>query len=267
MALSPSVTKKTAPKFPETYDEARKAAYNPKTFPNDLFAGGRNYATSIGFVKYNSALAKIASLIGGRAPGMLSDATSSLGNIIGDVSGFSQPSGSVFNLPIPTKINDSSVFSWSETSATRFLSQRAQGAASGLNTIAGIAAGVAINPFLIMYFQRPNFRQFTFQWTLPARTPQESQTIKDIVNELRNEAAPQNFGTIGMGYPSLAIIRFLPNDVFGMLTLKPCAILNVTVDHTPAGPSFFRDTNAPTTVNLAIVVQETEIKWRGDYGA
>ena len=62
-----------------------------------------------------------------------------------------------------------------------------------------------------------------------------------------------------MYYPSIALVKLFPDDKF-TFKLRPCAITNVIVDYTAGGgPSFFRDTGAPTVVNLTVVMKEIQI--------
>jgi hypothetical protein len=119
-----------------------------------------------------------------------------------------------------------------------------------------------------MFFQRPNYKEFSFSWTFAPVNQRESRTLADIINQFKSNSLP-TFGGAFMGYPNIALMRIHPGDVFGNLKFKPCAITSVLVDYSPAGPSFFSDASinnatgrsngAPTLVNLTVNFKEIQL--------
>ena len=51
----------------------------------------------------------------------------------------------------------------------------------------GAMGGYALNPFQFMSFKQPNYKEFSFNWTLTPNSPQESETLKKIINQLKNK--------------------------------------------------------------------------------
>ena len=109
-----------------------------------------------------------------------------------------------------------------------------------------------------MLFKQPDFKEFQFRWTLAPNTPAESDTLVNVIRFLKFNMLPE-LGTFLMTYPNIALVKLFPDDKF-TFKLRPCAITNVIVDYTAGGgPSFFRDTGAPTVVNLTVVMKEIQI--------
>lgn len=228
------------------------------TFPNDLIAGGRNFYTEIGFVKY-----EVSQQLNSR-------------------NRLAIPAGSI-KLPIPKKLNDVTTLSWGEISATslgagllgtaaqalggRVVSQAAgiiSQAGAAAATVGSIAYGITVNPFLFMMFKQPNYKEHTLQWTLAPSNEEESQKLKTIINRLKGSSLPVNQG-LYLQYPLIALVKIWPNDVFGNLIFKPCAVTSVSVDYTAAGPSFFAGSAAPTIVSLSIGLKEIQFWDRNDF--
>lgn len=233
----------------------KKATANFNAFPNDLVAPGRNFYTEIALVEYN-----VAQQFQGR-------------NIASTAGGI--------RLPIPRKLNDHTVLSWGEASATglgtglagqaarAFGGVAGQLLASGIGTSAGLVsafAGAQINPFIFMYFKQPNYKEHQLSWSLIPSNEQESNTIRNMVNQLKAASLPLTSGLI-MQYPSIALVKMYPNDIFGNFFFKPAAIMAVSVDYSGAGqPSFFKN-GAPTVVNLNLHLKEIQFWDKTDYGA
>ena len=244
---------------------------NQYAFPNDLTtgnsgsgakgSGNRNYYTQINFVSYRQGLNNTQAVV---------------------------PGGGIL-LPIPKQLNDQTVMVWSPISLTETAaavagaaagaaigsvagpvggiagalagaftgSQLAGGVVQGINTVSPLTGG-AVNPFLYMLFKQPDFKEFQFRWTLAPNTPEETNTLATIIKFFKFHMLPEISGLL-MYYPSIALVKLFPDDKF-TFKLRPCAITNVIVDYTAGGgPSFFRDTGAPTVVNLTVVMKEIQI--------
>jgi hypothetical protein len=247
-----------------------KTSYNTASFPNDLIADGRQFATRIEFLQYSAEMAGV----------------DVLGLIPFSTAGYLPTGG--FTLPLPKKINEIQSVIWKEESAVE-VGQSAISAAVGLAggiragavlaTVAGIGTdiakisgglvdgGLAINPVLFMLFQRPAFKEYTFSWSLAPSNEQESQTLVNIIEYFKFNMLPSKAG-IGSGlvwnYPKIAIVKFYPDDTF-TFRLKPCAILSVQVDYSGAGgPSFFKN-GAPTVVNFTVLMKEIQLNTADNY--
>jgi len=233
------------------------------SYPGDLIADGRLFYTQIQLIKYNPD--------------------------IGTLKGARTPQGGII-LPIPKKINEAQTLDWSAVSATSLAMSGATslslyagrgmgagGAISTLATFAGPAAqigmaelGISVNPFLWMLFKSPNFKEHTFSWTFTPSNPQETETIRAIIRQLKKQSLPGVTGTLFEGvntlytYPNIALIKFMPNDYF-TFKIKPCAVAAVQVDYSGGGgPSFFKD-GSPTVVNLTVSFKEIELWTQEDF--
>lgn len=261
------------------------------SYPLNLTADNRNYFTRISFIKYQPAYLKddiknFGEFLNTPDGANALTALSLIGGPISLLTGFSEylydggandagafltnqgtKIGNDINLPIPKKVNEMNMMNWSEISLTGTALNAASRAAGGfLSTgvqIGSSFAGVQLNPFILQYFQRPSFREFSFTWTLAPRNRKESEQIHKIINQIKARQAPRiSANGFLMEYPDLAIVQFFPNDEF-QISLKECVIVGVNVDYTPAGPSYIGGTSAPTMVNLTIHLKETKL-WFSD---
>jgi hypothetical protein len=249
-----------------------KTSYNSASFPNDLIADGRQFATRIEFLQYSDEMAGVDVF------GLIPFSTA-----------WYLPTGG-FTLPLPKKINEIQSVIWKEESAvdvatsaaagvinlaagsaaraTAFAGQQLAGIASNIGAVAGglIDGGLAINPVLFMLFQRPAFKEYTFSWTLAPNNEQESETLVNIIEYFKVNMLPSKSGINGLlwNYPKIAIVKFYPDDTF-TFRLKPCAILSVQVDYSGAGgPSFFKN-GAPTVVNFTVLMKEIQLNTADNY--
>ena len=94
-----------------------KTSYNTASFPNDLIADGRQFATRIEFLQYSAEMAgvDIFGLIPFSTAGYL-------------------PTGG-FTLPLPKKINEIQSVIWKEESAV-------DAATSAISSVVGLAGGI-----------------------------------------------------------------------------------------------------------------------------
>ena len=209
-----------------------------------------------------------------------------------DVGGQLIPSsGDSIGLPMPDKINDHPTVNWQHDNLWDPVTVASQfggllGGAGKLGSIAtalGINAetvsyfeGQIINPFLVMLFKSPEFKQFQFSWTLAPRTQQETEDLQTILQTFRKSMMPSgglNSGQLGgifsgtnlnatLKYPKIVQPRFIPDDK--LFQFKPCAINSVNFDYNPAGnPAFFKNTKGPVSVKLTVNMTEIEY-WLSD---
>lgn len=251
--IYPTLKPKPVPNFPQKLDADRTKG-STSVFPNDLLAEGRGYCTQIQFVDYKPL-------------------TPALG-----ITGFNDqfqniavPSGGLF-LPIPQRLNDNLTLNWTEfsfmdqaTGVASAVAGRASGALGAVASAGSIALGYSLNPLMFLQFRRPEFRLFQLSWVLAPRTKKESETILNIVTKCKQAAAPTKEFQFLLGYPQIALIRILPNDVFGHMKFKPCVITSVQANYTPnPNPSFFEGTNAPSTVTLTLNLKEMSYWYRNE---
>lgn len=207
-------------------------------------------------------------------------------------------------LPIPANLTDSQSVSWNTQGAPaavgaaieNFLKDNPNSSTQGLSKLeslldsgaAGIVgygadkinkilgntnvaqglsiAGMAINPFLSVLFQHPNFKTHQFTWELYPRNVDESNTLVAIIMSLKSNMLPAlvpSTGGIFMSYPNLAWISLYPRQEY-LYSFKPAALVTTTVDYAPNGPSFFKNSNAPTGIVLTLGFMEVEYWLKDD---
>lgn len=239
MALTPSIPNYPVPNFPKPLS-ADKAANKGLTFPSDLLSDTRNFHTEIKFVEYK------------------------LAQQINSSGAYAIPSGGI-KLPLPMKINDALVLHWSSVSLTDTIMgalPSGVGMAAGLGG-AAVNGGLALNPLMFMLFQRPEYREFSLNWTLTPKNEKESQDIKDIITKCKQAALPdRSFYNMLMTYPLVALIKMYPDDIFGHMVFKPCIIKSVIVNNTAAPVPAFYKNGAPAAVTLTLNVQEMQFWFR-----
>lgn len=241
------------------YPTRPQKVMQPLTFPGDLLASGNDLYTEIQFVDYNVSMQMNSSLFSNARV-------------------FANPAGNGnIRLPIPRKLNDNTVLTWSDKDLASEVLGLAQstgfgglagtaGALGSLGNLGGVAYGFTVNPFIFASFQRPNYKEHTLSWSFAPSNATESQTISSIINRFKAASLPIN-RTAWLEWPQIALVSFSPNNIFGNLMFKPAAILNVNVDYSGAGmPSFFKDTKAPTVINLNIQLKEIQFWDRADFG-
>ena len=276
--------------FPEPLARST-GAFSSLKYPLNLTDGRRrNYYTLLNFTRYQPAY---AGDLGQGLSSSISAIFTGIGSVLGaDISPMQNQGGEVPNsqitLPIPQRLNDTNVMQWSQVSLTNIVAGGAVGAvsltgnrrltgaaasiASGNPTLGGqllqagsALAGIQINPFILQYFQQPQFRTFNFTWTLAPRNEQESDAINNIIYKLKARQAPRlGASSLTMEYPDLVDVVFYPDDRYS-LKLKRCIIQAVSVDYTPAGPSFINGNSAPTMVSLSISLKEAKFWWSEEW--
>lgn len=248
MSLFPTNNK--IPNFPPPLDT--NPAKDASTFPLDLIADGRNFYTNIHFVKYQPQLQLNRSVV------------------------FSSPLDKI-KLPIPMRLNENLTMHWGSVSFMDSLLGGAMGmlraggnvgaaAASAVGLTAqlgGIYSGQAFNPLMFLTFQRPEYREFSLSWVLAPVNKKESEAIRNIVRICKKAAAP-SYGNILMGYPSIAIVKMYPDNIFKSIYFKPCVITSVEVTYNGTQtPSFFKN-GAPTVVGLTLNLKEMQFWFKDE---
>jgi hypothetical protein len=261
-----------APNFPKP---SVPSAPIGTSMPSDLVANGRNFYTEIHFVDFRTAkygqdfsnfITGPISVIDG-AIGVIGGGISSI-PFLGDIINNSAAGMSVLpislpsiRLPIPININDVMVFNWDTPSLLDIAAASNPTVKTVIegSQIALAFAGKAVNPLLYVAFNRPNFRNFRFEWNLVPKNKKESDTIKLITETFKYAASPEGLGGPILDYPLSAKIKMFPNNLNGHAYFFPMAVKGISVNLTPnPTPSFF-DRGAPTMINLSVEMMEIKI--------
>lgn len=143
-------------------------------------------------------------------------------------------------------------------------------------------AGMAPNPNPSVMFTGPQLREFTFSWTLFARSPEESSKIRFLINSLKKRALPENSVTGSsaiLKYPYMCQLNFYPWDSASngqgsnewgwtdrsIIRIKKCVMSSVNANYNPSNvPAFFHGTKEPVATQLTINFKEIEYMLSGD---
>ncbi len=150
---------------------------------------------------------------------------------------------------------------------------------NGLRTIA--------NPYLTNVFKSTGFRQFSFSYSLRAKSSTESETITRIIKIFKKAMMPEdilvskNNASFQKGHTQVTGIQKLP-DIFDikffpttgnyqngdagndLIQIKNAVLTDMKTDYSSDTqvPTFFKNTNAPMGVNLTLTFKETTIYTR-----
>jgi hypothetical protein len=253
-------------------------------FPSDLVQSNRDFYISFGFQKYvkrsivNPAELSYEGTVRLPIPSNLSDTlsqtygTESLGPMVGAaLEGASQggpATGSAtagealanFASNVPNVLGGA--ISGGALKAAQDFSSDEFGRAVSAYT------GLAANPYQTILYKNPNFKKHSFTWRLTPKDEDESARIRNLVRIFQYHSSP-GISEAGYGlffsYPSMVMIQLFPQTEF-LYKFKPCVVEKVSVNYAASSsPSFFKRTNAPTSVIFSIDLTEIEYWTNKDY--
>lgn len=139
-------------------------------------------------------------------------------------------------------------------------------------TVLDQVSGSTANPHIAAGFKGVPLRSHTFAWKLAPETEQESKDLHKIISMIRARSSPNKIGdgktAFMLSYPdicrpSIVLNGGLYQDLFPM---KPSVITDIQINYAGGGvPSFFKNTAAPTVINLQITFKELTIMTRSDH--
>lgn len=117
--------------------------------------------------------------------------------------------------------------------------------------------GLAINPQIEMVYKQTRNRSFIFDFRLQSRSSLESRNIKNIIREFKRYSAPSLAGQTDASYftiPAQFDIQFMfkneENRFIGKIST--CALENIDVNYSSAGPFATFDDGAPVEIALQL---------------
>lgn len=144
------------------------------------------------------------------------------------------------------------------------------GLGSALSQGLSIASGVAINPFLSVLFESPEFRRFNFNWKLMPRNNSESSALTQIIKTVQKNILPNISSGTGLffQYPSIVEISInTPDNSVNLFSFKKAVIDHFTVNYAAgSAPAFFQNTSAPSDVEFNMSIREIEMWTSNDMG-
>lgn len=128
--------------------------------------------------------------------------------------------------------------------------------------------GAIQNPNLELLFDSPSLRQFSFTFVMSAREDDESQAIRRIIRFFKQGMSVQRASTgLFLKSPNTFDIKYKykSNDHPYLNKIKECALINFSVDYTPAGNYSTYDDGAMTLYALSMQFQELDPIYNDDY--
>jgi hypothetical protein len=129
------------------------------------------------------------------------------------------------------------------------------------------ATGRTLNPQLELIYNSPALREFTLDFRMIPRNPEESGAIQSILQILKLEAAPQISAETSSRYfipPSQFQLEFydgvnhaMPNSY--LFKTKKCVLEDISIDYTGGGSFATFYTGAPVEIRLSLRFTETVI--------
>ena len=247
--------------LPPNFPQKQQRPINSTSFPEDL----GEYFMSFKFEKSVSGI-------------------TATGNTLSNLSRLLFSGG--IRLPLPKKINDIQSVIYEPVSATsvmvdagsqaisslvrstsaatlRGISATTQ-AASTLSPLGGYIAGAIVNPFLVMLFKQPTFKEFSFNWSFTPKNQNEANRLLQILDTIKKNMLPaQIFGGAILTYPNKVIISVSGGYFPTIMKFKPAVISGINIDYTGSGGLSFFEDGMPTVINLTMNVKEIEV-WYND---
>ena len=112
--------------------------------------------------------------------------------------------------------------------------------------------GQVTNPFAASVFETVELRTFNFQFNLQAKTPEESNQIREVINLIRYYSLPKPNGLL-LDVPYEWEIGFMGTDY--LYAFSRCNLIRMETNFTQNGPVFTR-INAPKDVTLNLEFKE-----------
>lgn len=130
------------------------------------------------------------------------------------------------------------------------------------------STGAIVNPNLELLFQGPTLRQFSFTFVMSAREELESKSIKKIIRFFKQGMSVKRASTgLFLKSPHTFNIKYIhkSSDHTYLNKIKECALLNFTVDYTPAGNYSTYEDGSMTMYSLSMTFQELDPIYDDDY--
>lgn len=134
-------------------------------------------------------------------------------------------------------------------------------------------AGLTFNPYQTLTFDGVNLKEYVFDWTLAPSTRNETSTLNQIINTIKQHIHPAYGGgsgiTTGTGraflkYPDILYVRIYGSKDY-LPSYKPAMVSNFTVNYVGGGEMAFLEGGAPAAVKITMSITEMEIWTQEDY--
>jgi hypothetical protein len=133
----------------------------------------------------------------------------------------------------------------------------------------GQQTGAIMNPHITQFFTGPEFQSFNFQWRFHPRSPQESDTIRDMCKMFKKNMLPARAVkdvSSFLAYPSMVEVKLHPDTSY-FFPFKKCVILSCNIDYAPMGGLLtFEGTKAPRVIEFSLNLKGIEYFLSEDFG-
>ena len=136
--------------------------------------------------------------------------------------------------------------------AGNYAIRAALGLIPGASGAATLLTGQVINPFSASVFESVEARTFNFQFNLQAKSPEESNAIREVINLIRFYALPKPNGLL-LDVPWEWELAFMGTDY--LYAFSRCNLIRLETNYAQNGPIFTK-INAPKDVTLNIEFRE-----------
>jgi len=130
------------------------------------------------------------------------------------------------------------------------------------------AFGRADNPYMEVLFDKPELREFTYNFTFTPRSKEETNDVKTIIEMFRFHMAPEMRADHSrfMTLPSEFDIHYMYQDGNGTAAensyfnkISTCVLKNCSVNYTPDGAVQTHVDGSPVKITMGLTFAETEI--------
>jgi len=124
--------------------------------------------------------------------------------------------------------------------------------------LAGQEFGEVANPHPSLFLQGVNLRQYNLSWKLVPRSPEESETIQNILSTIKRECLPKKKDGF-LTYPQMIQPEVRPKGALTGADYKKSMLGSLSINYSGEGTSaFFVDGN-PVSIELTLGLQEAEL--------
>lgn len=152
--------------------------------------------------------------------------------------------------------------------------------------IAEAGARIGVKNFNAQQFAGMGLREFTLSWKLTARSPTDTETLRQIEQFLKMGAHPEVIeGDFLIDYPNRFVLRYMYRDLNSDRSLtnipeeengfykenpylpryKDLVLLSVNFDYSPSGVVTFTRRGAPLEIAITMSFRETELNYRKEF--
>jgi hypothetical protein len=125
----------------------------------------------------------------------------------------------------------------------------------GIGDLSQKLSGSIPNPFSAAIFEKVTPRKFSFNWTIQPQTPEESASLKNIINHLRYWSLPNpSQQRLILDVPYEWELSFVGTNF--LYSFSRCVMSNLDIDYSPNGFNAFMADGAPQAVTILVEFEE-----------